>query len=402
MKHSQKHFRHGPRGAWKLSVLVVLVALLRQSAALAAEAQFFRLSTASETKILQMTADGIMVWSNAALGGNYLIETTEDSRIAEWRPLVRGFVTNDLTSVRVKDFDPPEGMVFIPAGYFTMGETEVSLPQHTAIISPFYIGRHEVTAGQMRDVMQWAYDNGKVTVVSNYVVNVLGEPQPLLYFGILDSLHVFNAGSFSVLSGRTNHPCVAVTWYGSVAYCNFLSEMKGMELCYSFTNWSCDFGKQGFRLPTEAEWEKAARGGIEQQRFPWGETITHAEANYKSDTVNWYDVSPTRGFHPVYDALYRPLRTAPVGSFTPNGYGLYDMAGNAWEWTWDVSGTYTSATVTDPTGPARNAIPTNRIFKGGSWMTGAERVASFSHYIAARATMRNGDIGFRTALRSPP
>lgn len=363
---------------------------------------FFRVAGSVSSGLLQTSPNGYLSWDGAIPGTEYLIERSSAINSNLWQPYVRVFASNSVVSVRVVDFNPPPGMVLIPGGHFTMGDNAMGLTEHTVIVSPFYIDRFEVTAERMRDIMQWAYNRGKVVLNTNCVINAEGTPKPLLYVNALDSLHRFTNSVFSVLSGRTNHPCVDVTWYGAVAFCNFLSEIEGKELSYSFADWSCDFLRHGFRLPTEAEWEKAARGGFSSQRFPWGDVITHSEANYKSDLVNWYDVSPTRGFHPVFDALYRPLRSSPVGYFEPNGYHLYDMAGNAWEWVWDTSGTYSQNLAIDPTGPVKNIIPNNRIFKGGSWMTGAERVASASHYIAAAATMSNGDIGFRTALRLSP
>ncbi len=125
-----------------------------------------------------------------------------------------------------------------------------------------------------------------------------------------------------------------------------------------YVNWSA-----GYRLPTEAEWEYAARGGLSGKRFPCGNTITHSNANYYSDASYSYDVSSTRGYHPTYATNGYPY-TSPVGSFDPNGYGLYDMAGNVWQWCWDWYGGYGSVAQTDPRGPASSSY---RMFRGGSW-----------------------------------
>jgi formylglycine-generating enzyme required for sulfatase activity len=97
----------------------------------------------------------------------------------------------------------------------------------------------------------------------------------------------------------------------------------------------------GYRLPTKTEWEYAARGGLKGKLLPWGNMITHSQANYFSKTGYGFDVSPTRGFHPSYNDHLFPY-TSPVASFAANGYGLFDMAGNVTEWCWDSAGSYRS------------------------------------------------------------
>ena len=161
----------------------------------------------------------------------------------------------------------------------------------------------------------------------------------------------------------SDDPMVEVSWYGSVAYCNWRSSEEGYESCYNLSTWDCNFSKHGYRLPTEAEWEYAARGGLSGKRFPWGNTISHSQANYYADPCNYsYDVSPTEGYHPDWNDV-EPY-TSVVGSFSANGYGLYDMAGNVYEWCndWYRSDYYDTSPYDNPEGPASGP---GRVLRGG-------------------------------------
>src|SRR5438034_9715585 len=143
-----------------------------------------------------------------------------------------------------------------------------------------------------------------------------------------------------------------------------------------YVNWAVN----GYRLPTEAEWEKAARGGVSGQRFPWGNTIDWSQANYHSAWCGGapcfsYDLAPTSGFDPAFNDGVYPL-TSPVGSFAANGYGLYDMAGDLEKWCWDWYGT-PYAGGSDPRGPASGSL---RVLRGGLWNGDADHARCAARY----------------------
>jgi|GEM_PF-1510700 len=248
-----------------------------------------------------------------------------------------------------------DDLVLIPGGSFAMGrtsgDTDADAPSITVTVSPFYIQQTETTKAHWDEVRVWGLSNGYTDLASG-------------------------AGKAS------NHPVHSVTWWDVVKWCNARSEKESLTPVYTVSgavmrtgtteptvNWSAN----GYRLPTEAEWEKAARGGVSGKRFPWGtDTISHAQANYYGSSASAYDQSPINNHHPSYSAGGFAY-TSPVGSFGANPYGLYDMAGNVWEWIWDRYGSsyYTTSNgTTDPRGPASGG---GRVLRGGGWGDSAVR-----------------------------
>jgi len=281
---------------------------------------------------------------------------------------------DDLGFRVILDLQIRPDMVLIPGGEFQMGDHFYEgwwydeLPVHPVYVASFYMSKYEVTNAQYCAYLNSAL--GGSIYVSGGVVYGSGNNQPYCdtHNADTDSQIDYSGGVFSVRTkgGRdmSKDPMVEVSWYGAVAYCNWRSQEEGHEQCYNLSTWACDFSRKGYRLPTEAEWEYAARGGLSGRRFPWGDTITHSQANYYSSSSYSYDVSSTRGYHPTWNDGIYPY-TSLVGSFSPNGYGLYDMTGNVREWCndWYSGGYYSSSPVNNPTGPATGS---SRVLRGGS------------------------------------
>ncbi len=273
----------------------------------------------------------------------------------------------------------PEGFLRIPAGSFEMGDSigdgwGRELPVHTVYLSAFYLQNTEVTKAQWDAIRTWATTSGL-----GYTDLPEGEGK-----------------------GPT-HPVHSVSWLDAVKWLNAWSEMDGLNPVYRVggavmrsgeVTPEINYAANGYRLPTEAEWEKAARGGLSGRRFPWGDTISHSQANYYSSSYYAYDISPTRGYHPTYGDGVMPY-TSPVRSFAANGYGLYDMAGNLWEWCgdWYLDSYYNDSPTTDPTGPGTGSI---RVSRGGSWYDYAQGCRCAFRYHSSPG-VRHHSIGFRPA-----
>jgi len=245
------------------------------------------------------------------------------------------------TAVAVYEGFMPDGFVLIPGGTFTMGDTRGGgysdeLPTHSVTLNSFYLGTYEVTQAEYAQFMQpgssWTSSYG------------LGDSYPAYY----------------------------VSWYAILKYCNLRSMAEGLTPVYSVSgstnpaNWGtvptsdnttwnaaiCNWNANGYRLPTEAEWEYAARGATNTPDYLYS----------GSDDINavaWYSGNNS------------PNGSKPVGTKAPNGLGLYDMSGNVYEWCWDWYGSsyYSSSPGSNPTGPASGS---SRVLRGGFWSIRAD------------------------------
>jgi len=238
-----------------------------------------------------------------------------------------------------------ENMVLIPGGSFIRTVSSYRNEVRTEIsISPFYMGIYELS--------QKEYEKATDSNPSRF-------RDPKL-------------------------PVEQLSWYDAVRYCNSLSQQEGLTPAYTITgstgqNVTWNRQANGYRLPTEAEWEYACRAGT-TTRYNTGDTITSNQANF--DGRDYYS---SRG-------EYRG-KTTPVGSFEPNAWGLYDMHGNVAEWCWDWYNDYPTEAQTDPHGPASG---TSRIVRGGDWNDSEGEYAS-NRRSYANPTNTSQGIGFRLA-----
>jgi formylglycine-generating enzyme required for sulfatase activity len=266
-------------------------------------------------------------------------------------------------------------LVWIAGGTFAMGAANGApdeRPVHSVTVNGFWISRYEVTNDEFAEFVK----------ATGYVTTAERKPDPKDFPGVPEENLVAGAlvftpppgnvpldnaaawwryvpgaswrhpeGPQSDLQGRGNHPVVHVSWFDAVAYAKWLSTSTGIE----------------HRLPTEAEWEFAARGGLDGKEFVWGDEFQPGD---KSMGNIW------QGNFPAENSAADGFRgTAPVGSFPANGYGLHDMAGNVWEWCadWYRPDYYAQSPAQNPPGPESGLDPAEpgvpkRVQRGGSFL----------------------------------
>lgn len=253
-------------------------------------------------------------------------------------------------------------MIPIPGGTFTMGGTseqgsdsfENEKPMHMVTVDDYLLGHTPVTLAQFRKFIEATGYKTDADKGGSSVVYTGGKWE--IKKGV--SWRCDTKGEVRPAT-EDNHPVIHISWNDAVAYCTWLSKETGQE----------------FRLPTEAEWEFAARGGNKTQRFKYA-------GGNDLDKVGWFTNNT------------KDTGTRAVANKQPNELGLYDMSGNVWEWCADWYGNYTEGSSTNPTGPASGSL---RVLRGGSWSLDARycRVTHRSNYTPGN---RGSGIGFRLCL----
>jgi formylglycine-generating enzyme required for sulfatase activity len=305
-----------------------------------------------------------------------------------------------------------EGMVLIPAGRFLMGgdnsqAAEDEFPKHEVSVDSFWMDRHEVTNARYAEFTE---ATGYITVAERTIdweelrrqlppgtqppADSLMQPGSLVFTTTTTMVPLDNPsrwwkwtpgaswrhpeGPGSSIANRMDHPVVHIAWEDAIAYAQWM----------------------GKRLPTEAEWEWAARGGLDNAIYPWGNA--HVEAG--EPPANYW-----QGLFPVENTLEDGyLSTAPVGSFIPNPYGLSDMAGNVWEWCsdWYLAEAYILAgdDTRNPQGPSREVIeskgaPLMKVMRGGSFLCNDSYCSGYRNARRMFSSMDTGlqHAGFRCA-----
>jgi formylglycine-generating enzyme required for sulfatase activity len=282
-----------------------------------------------------------------------------------------------------------DGMAHVPGGSFLMGtESNEGFPAdgegpvREVHVDPFHIDKRHVTNAEFREFVREtgyeteAEDFGWSFVFESFLPEKKAKRARRVqsapwWCAIKDACWKWPEGRGSHVGNRLDHPVTHVSWNDARAYCE----------------WA------GKRLPTEAEWEKAARGGLEQKTFPWGDELT-PDGEHRCNI--WQGDFPD---HNTEDDGF--LATSPVGSFPANGYGVFDASGNAWEWCADWFSpdyhTTDEASRENPTGPPDGDT---RVMRGGSYM--CHRSWCNRYRVAARSgntpDSSTGNLGFRCAM----
>ena len=323
---------------------------------------------------------GVVSWSNQNENGTILLEHARHLD-QPWLPLLAQAGVGIAGQASIPDSASPfirarssprllpsnTNLAWVPSGLFQMGAENSNFtnerPSALVHLDGFAVDSREVAFTNWHLVRRWALTNG----------------------------YHFATGQCGVVAGggpasSPRHPVVKVSWHDAVKFCNARSQFEGLLPAYYTTpgltnlyksnvvglSSACvDWNANGYRLPTEAEWEKAARGGFTDREYPWDNDVSAANARFSA------------------------AGTTNVGGYLPNGYGLHDSAGNAAEWCWDWSGPYVDRSGSNPVGPETGTL---RVVRGGSW-TNAASLLRCAARDAFSPSSSNAAVGFRCVRR---
>ncbi len=328
--------------------------------------------------------DVAVTWSSSTVKG-YRLYGRPNIVYGDWDDLTDRIATPGLFETnlpsaqyffKVEEYElsaPSDGMVLILAG--TNSGTDPDFGNYSLTVGRFWMDTKEVSGAEWDEVVGWATNS------SSYAFPNL-----------------------AASAKAPNHPISSIRWIEAALYCNAKSEKEGRTPCYtkdgevlrsySFTSFEvdCNFQANGYRLPTNDEWEYAARGGLSGKRFPTGDTISHDKANYTANNTLPYDDS--NGPNPAYwiNKVTLTPYTAPVSDLPQNGYGLYHMAGNV--------GEFTTLLI-----PVEMVMYTETMVRGGSWDTAGDKLRCGDKPLTggwmSNGYLGNGDTGFRTVVSAP-
>ncbi len=252
-------------------------------------------------------------------------------------------------------------LVLIPGGNYLMGSDgadDDERPAHSVRVDDFKIGVQPVTNAEYSRFIKETGHRAPAVYELPLVVTA-GGPERERSYRTVGQPYVWLDSEPP--KDRLDHPVTLVRWEDAVAYCAWLSTVSGRSI----------------RLPTEAEWEKAARGGLEGKLYPWGDRFDKNLANYLADP----SVKAAHG-------------TTPCRTYPANGYGTFDIIGNVWEWVqdWYAPNYYATSPAQSPQGPTRGHM---RVLRGGSWLVADIRMLSCSHRHKVPPDTYSYGIGFR-------
>jgi len=270
------------------------------------------------------------------------------------------------------------GMILVEGGTFKMGrdvtkdkakgiEFKNELPRHQVTLNSFYIGKYEVTVKEYKEFVR---AKGK---------RMPSAPDSAWFAEHPDTKIFYPLSKTQWWGWKDNYPMHQVSWFDAIRFCNWKSKKEGLKNVYTFVTKSevkWDLAANGYRLPTEAEWEYAARGGSKSKGYVFA-------GSNNIDEVAWYDGTTK---------LKGPSK---VGTKKANELGIYDMSGNVWEWCNDYysSSYYARSAKVDPPGPGANIY---RVLRGGGWHYRAD-LARIADRDGPNAGFSNYNYGFRIA-----